>query len=171
MVAYYSIAEKLYQAMQQIYQPLVQALYPYIAKTKNMNIYKKVFITSVMFNILLTLILFGFDPILFPLVFSGATAEISKNIFHILLVSIIFVVPSLLLGYPLLGALGYAKQANRSVVFGSISHLFFLMILILFDFINVYSVAWLVAYTEFFVFCYRLISAKKFILKSSISRQ
>jgi PST family polysaccharide transporter len=43
MVGFYSVAEKLYQAMQSLYAPITQTLYPYVAKQKNITLFKKIF--------------------------------------------------------------------------------------------------------------------------------
>ena len=39
MVGYYSIAEKLYISIQSLYGPITQALYPYVAKEKNIRLF------------------------------------------------------------------------------------------------------------------------------------
>ena len=44
VVGYYSIAEKLYMALQSLYRPIVQTIYPYIAKERNIKLFKKLFI-------------------------------------------------------------------------------------------------------------------------------
>lgn len=52
MVGYYSMAEKLYMAIQSLYGPITQALYPYVAKEKNIKLFKKIFYGVVGLNIL-----------------------------------------------------------------------------------------------------------------------
>ena len=161
MVGYYSIAEKLYQAMQQVYQPIVQALYPYVAKHKNIPLFKKIFTLSVLVNILGIILLFFIGQYIFDLLFTEAIGEESLHVFHILLIAAIVVVPSILLGYPFLAALGYAKYANMSVIYGSIFHLLGLGVLILFKQVSIYNVALLVIATEVLVFSIRLYWVKR----------
>jgi len=161
MVGYYTIAEKLYQAMQQIYQPIVQVLYPYVAKYKNIRLYKKVFILLVIFNILGIIILFFIGQYMFNLLFTEAVGEESFHVFHIFLMATIVVVPSILLGYPLLGALGFAKYANLSVIYGALFHLIGLGILILLTKVTIYNVALLVVVTEILVFMIRVYWVKR----------
>jgi len=155
MVGYYSIAEKLYLALQQVYQPIVNTLYPYVAHKKNVNLYKKIFRFVSIANFSFALILFLLAYPLINIIF-GEGLEISANIFRILLLSAIVVVPSILLGYPFLAAMGYPKYANISVIMGSILHLIGLGMLLLLNMINVYTVAIMVVITETFVLCIRI---------------
>jgi len=156
MVGYYSVAEKLYRALQQLYQPLVQTLYPYVSKEKNIKLFKKVFKGVVVSNIVIAFLLFILGQNIFDLLFTQKIGEDSLRVFHILLIAIAIVVPSILMGYPFLGALGYKKYANISVIYGSIIHLLGLCILIFFDSISIYSVAFMVVITEFLVFSSRV---------------
>ncbi len=152
MVGYYAIAEKLYQALQQIYQPIVQVLYPYIAKHKNIILYKKLFTLLGVLNVLGIIFLYFAGAYIFDFLFTESIGSESLHVFHILLAAALVVVPSILLGYPFLGALGLAKYANLSVVYGSIFHLIGLIVLVLSNRINIYSVALMVLATESLVF-------------------
>ncbi len=69
---------------------------------------------------------------------------------------ILVVVPSILIGYPVLAALGYLEYANKSVIYGSLFHLSGLILLILVNSVSIFKVAFLVFLTEFFVLGYRL---------------
>jgi PST family polysaccharide transporter len=161
MVGYYSIAEKLYQAMQQAYQPIVQALYPYVAKNKNIPLFKKIFTISVFLNILGVIFLFFVGQYIFDLLFTAKIGSESLEVFHILLIASVIVVPSILLGYPFLGALGYAKYANMSVLYGSLFHIIGLGILIAVHQVSIHNVASLVIATEMLVLFIRLYWVKR----------
>ncbi len=160
MVGYYSIAEKLYIALQQIYQPIVNTLYPYVAHAKNISLYKKIFKLVNLTNVIVVIILFLLANVVINTIF-GEGLNTSVNIFRILLISAVIVVPSILLGYPFLAALGYAKYANMSVVLGSLIHLSGLGILYLTNMINIYTVAIMVVITETFVLSIRLFGVIK----------
>ncbi|HPP66932.1 MAG TPA: oligosaccharide flippase family protein, partial [bacterium] len=71
MVGYYAIAEKLYQALQGLYQPITQVLYPYVAKEKNIALFKNIFKSVVLINIIAICVLFLFSDELFYLLFSN----------------------------------------------------------------------------------------------------
>ncbi len=151
MVGYYSIAEKLYMAIQSLYGPITQALYPYVAKERNIKLFKKIFYSVVGLNILGVVFLYFFGEYIFTFLFTQEIGIESINIFNIFLIANIIVVPSILIGYPFLGALGFSKYANKSVINGSIVHLLGLTILILMDNITIYNVAFMIIITELLV--------------------
>ncbi|QIM64079.1 oligosaccharide flippase family protein [Frederiksenia canicola] len=156
IVAYYSIAEQLYKALQAFYSPLSQVLYPYIAKERNIVLFKKIFIFSAILNLLGIIVLYLTSDFIFELFFSQRIGVESVNVFTIFLIASFFVVPSILLGYPFLGAIGYAKYANLSVIYGSVLHIIGLLMLYFADYITLYSVAYMVLLTEIFVLVYRV---------------
>ncbi|OCL85175.1 putative O-antigen transporter [Arcobacter porcinus] len=162
MVGYYAIAEKVYQAMTGIYSPLNQILYPYIAKSRNINLFKKVFYSSISLNIIGVVILYVFGEYIFSFLFTQEIGIETIKVFNILLITILIVVPSILFGYPLLGALGYVKDANYSVVLASIFYIIGIIILIFFNSINIYTIAIMVFVPEFIVFFYRFLKVRKY---------
>jgi len=155
MVAYYSVAEKIYQALQQVYQPIIQTLYPYVAKHKNIAFFKKAFGLIVIFNIFTIATLYFFSSDLLLLLFGKSISIESLKVFHYFLVASLFVVPSIAIGYPFLGALGFARYANMSVVYASIFHFIGLMVLASSGSITIYNVSALVIFTQIIDFCYR----------------
>lgn len=162
MVGYYAIAEKIYQAITGLYGPLNQILYPYIAKYNNINLFKKIFYTVILLNILGVVFLYFFGEYIFAFLFTQEIGIETIKVFNILLITILIVVPSILLGYPLLGALGYVKDANYSVVLASLFYIIGIMLLILFNSINIYSIAIMVFIPELVVFLYRLSKVIKY---------
>lgn len=151
MVGYYSIAEKLYIAMQSLYSPITQVLYPYVAKERNIKLFKKIFYSVVGLNILGVIFLYFFGEYIFAFLFTKEIGIESISVFKIFLVANLIVVPSILIGYPFLGALGFSKYANKSVINGSIVHLLGLTSLILTDNITIYNVAFMIIVTELLV--------------------
>ena len=164
IVGYYAIADQLYKALQAFYTPLSQVLYPYIAKEKNIGLFKKIFKFSVILNVIGIFILFFIVKDVFELLFTQKIGMESITVFNIFLVASLIVVPSILLGYPFLGALGYSKEANLSVIYASILHILGLVLLILFHQITLYSVAYMVLVTEIFVFVYRIMKIRGYKL-------
>lgn len=160
VVGYYGVAEQLYKALQAFYTPLSQVLYPYIAKERNIQLFKKIFSAVVVINILGIGLLFLIDTYVFNILFSDKVGVESIKIFEIFLLAAVVVVPSILLGYPFLGALGYSKYANLSVVYASIIHIIGLGLLWITGYISMYSVAYMVLVTEIFVFIYRIIKVR-----------
>ena len=160
MVGYYSIAEKLYMAMQGLYHPVVNTIYPYLSKSKDILLYNKLFIVIFVINIFSVFFVYLFSEEILNILFSLSSFEVN-SILLILVTSSILHVPAILLGYPLLGAFGYPKYANLTVIQSSIVHLVGLGILSLLGMINIYSVAFMVLVTETTVFMTRVYYAKK----------
>ncbi len=163
-VGYYSIAEKLYIAMQQLFQPLVQSLYPYIAHYKNVRLFTKVFVVVVTLNTFASIVLYLYGEWVFALLFGAEASVESLEVFGILLVANVIVVPSIMIGYPFLGALGYADIANKSVIYASLVHMAGLGMLFYLDNISIYSVAYMVVVTQSADLLYRVYGVVKYRL-------
>lgn len=170
-VGYYSMAEKLYQAMQYLYTPLTQTLYPYITKSKNTKIFKKLFKLVVLMNLILVFVIFIFSSNIFYLLFTEGTSLESIKVFHIFLVVMIVVVPSIMLGYPFLAAMGYPVYANKSVIYGSLIHFVGLFILILIGKIQPVTVALMVLITESCVFLLRMYWVRRNMLWKQVEKK
>lgn len=159
-VGYYAAAEKLYGAIQSMYGPLNNALYPYMVKHKNLSMFKKIFGVIVLINcILLPICIYNADFIMHVVYKSVAIDSIV--VFKILLGVCMITVPSILLGYPLLGAFGYSSYTNRTVIMSSVFHIIALAFLFFTNNITVLTVAGLVVVTECLVLSSRGVGVYK----------
>ena len=73
-----------------------------------------------------------------------------------------FLIPSTMIGYPLLGAYGYAFHVNKSTIYSSIVHVFGLLLLISVNSVDIYKVTFLILVTQLFNFIYRIYGVKKY---------
>lgn len=162
-VGYYSVGEKLYQFLQYIYYPLNQVLYPYMASTKNSIFFRMIFKIVLLFNIVLVVLFFLLANKIFNILFPSQFACESIIVFRILLIALFVVIPSMMMGYPFLAAMGYSDIANKSVIYGSLIHMFGLSTLAFSKHINIYSVAFMVIISESLVFVYRLYYFNKLV--------
>lgn len=158
LVGYYSAAEKLYIAAQNLYQPIIQTLYPFMANKKDKILYKKIFWFVIVINICLCIFLFFYSDYIIQILFGKGFQE-SIEVFKIFMITLLVVVPSILLGFPFLAALGYQKYANVSVIIGSLFHLIAVIIILNF-YPNIYLVALLVLITETIVLLIRVYGVK-----------
>ena len=154
MVGYYAIAEKLYMVIRQMYQPIVQVIYPYISKTRNVRFFKKLYPFVILLNLLAICVLWSFSFEIIQLVAKESFIQ-SVKVFRILLVVACIVVPSILIGYPFLAALGFKNEANYSTIIGSFFHVVLLAIGYVFNLINIYNIVYLLIITESIVLLYR----------------
>lgn len=163
MTGYYASAEQIYKAMYGLFWPLISALYPFVSKERNVRLFKKIFVASVLGICLVSLImLFSSDQVV-NLAF-GAVFEETSQLLKLFSILVVITVMSMLLGYPFLAALGYSKNANMSVVYGSILH--FIMLIMIIPFINIYLVAGITMITESVVLMTRFYAIKKYNLWS-----
>lgn len=159
-VGYYVAAEKVFLALQNAYTPLNNAIYPFIAKTKNVLLFKKIFIYTVIINVvLISSVYLGADHVM-SLLYRSISID-SITVLRILLIACLFIVPSILLGYPFLAALGYSKYTNTTVVLASIVHLVGLTTLYTLDALNIFTVASMVILTELVVLSLRVAGVVK----------
>ncbi len=163
VVGYYTAAEKLYIALQAAYQPLVNALYPYVARYRNIPLYKKIFYFAIAANVLICIGLWIAAPRVITLLFGEHMAP-SVTVFRMLVMVALVVVPSILIGYPFLAALGYPRYANGTVVLGSIVHLVGLGLLIATHQVTLTTVPALLGITESTVLLSRLAVIRKYNL-------
>ncbi|MBS1748085.1 MAG: oligosaccharide flippase family protein [Bacteroidetes bacterium] len=163
MVGYYSAAEKLFLALQNAYVPVNNSLYPYMTKTKNVTVYKKIFSFLTIANTLLIIGMLFYTNDIIYLIYKITDKE-SIIVLQLLLVACLLIIPSILLGYPFLGAMGYSKYTNKSVITSSIFHLCGLFFLVLTNQLSIYTVAGMLIITEGVVCGIRAWGAYKFKL-------
>jgi polysaccharide transporter, PST family len=160
IVGYYAIAEKLYMVLRNLYQPIVQVIYPYISKSKNVKFFKKLYPGVVILNFIGVYILWVFAPELIYLVSKEHFVE-SIKVFRTFLIVACIVVPSILIGYPFLAALGFKNEANYSTIVGSLFHVTILGVLYFINLINMYNIVYLLIATESIVLLYRYYAVYK----------
>ncbi len=123
----YGGAEKLLFAITTFYAPLIETIYPYVSRTKNKSFIKKILFTTVSLNTIGCLVAFIIAPLIVPFIL-GVSFTPSVKLFQWMLIVAFLHLPGSMIGYPVLGALGYEKTANRSVIFGSIIHVLLILI-------------------------------------------
>ena len=162
-VGYYSAAEKIYVALNSAYYPLSGAIFPHMAKNKNVRFFKQVFGISVLVNTVVVCLVYYFAPEIIRLLFH-TDAMYSVSVLRILAVVCFVTVPSILLGYPFLAAMGHPNYTNGTVVASALIHICGLIILFVAGAISIYSIAWMVVITEFLLFLMRAYGVRKYKL-------
>ena len=163
LTGYYNIAEKIYQAFASLINPLTQGLYPYIAKTRNVLLFKKILICSVIGSFFIVGFIYIFSEDIIYLLFNTKNVY-SINVLKILIIGGLAIIPSYLLGYPFLAAMGYTRFTNNTVIIVGLFHLFWLAILFYTQNITLYTISYLIVISEFSALILRLYGVKKFKL-------
>src|SRR5690606_36951642 len=117
-VGMFAAADKLYQAYSGLFGTVVQALYPRMVISKSIALWKKIVFSSLGFNFLFVVFLIWFAPWVLQLVYSDVNL-LTITVFRVLLFTTLFSFPSMLMGFPLLGAWGHVKIVNYSIVAAS----------------------------------------------------
>lgn len=155
----FGVAEKLYTAMTLIYVPLSNAMYPFMVKTKKIKLFKKIFFSALIFNVIVCLITFLMSKEIVLFVFGHGYTESAILLKYFCFLAF-FTVPVYFLGYPLLGAFGFEKYANYSVVVASVLHCIFLALF--YKSLTIYTIIVLLIFTQIVVLSIRLYGVKLF---------
>ncbi|MFN1551697.1 oligosaccharide flippase family protein [Vibrio natriegens] len=147
VVGIYTVAEKIYQAIQGLYRPIVNAVYPFLLQDFSIAIYRKIFTILNVVNVIGVLFCYIYSSLIVSWFDKVNTGEIVE-IFNVFLLCILILLPSILLGHPYLGAKGKSKFVNDSIVIAAAFHLVMLFLLSVFNLVNAYNIATLVLVTE-----------------------
>ena len=121
-VTYYYVADKIISIILQIFDPIVQTVYPYLARNFRKSFFFKLFVfvfISSIFIVIFIYMLSGYISILFLKEVNSVFIKAMYILSALIPVSIIYV----FLGAPLLLARGYKKEFNLSIFYGFILHL------------------------------------------------
>jgi PST family polysaccharide transporter len=155
-VAVYSLAEQLYKVMQNVFAPINQAIYPYMAKERNFPLFRKLAVGCVTIAALGAVCGYFAAPELIKLVF-GSGWDASVKVFNYFLIAIVVNVMAVMSGYPLAAAVGNLRVANSSVAFGSIIYLVCAGLLLLFNEVSPIMFALIMILAESYVLVHRAV--------------
>jgi PST family polysaccharide transporter len=164
-VAYFSAAEQLYRGGQSIFAPVSQALYPHMVKHKNFKLFFRVLKLSICCCIIGVLI-GGYNSHFIVEFIFGKDLIGSADVLIIFLIALLANVPSVLLGYPFLGALGKTKLANRSVIIAGLLQMGLLFWCYAANATSGLYVAFTVAGIELVVLSLRIVWSRKYYFKA-----
>jgi len=117
-VAIYSLAEQGYRALQSVFFPVTQSLYPYMAKERDLRFLARVTAGCVVTALTGSLVGYIVVPRLLAWLFAPEWAG-AIPVINVFLVAIIVHVLTVLAGYPLAAAVRRFDVANRSVFYGA----------------------------------------------------
>ncbi len=163
----FSLAERIYNAARSMMSPVTDALYPHMVKTKNWPLALKIIKYASLFAVGCVFVSFILSSWFFGL-FGEGFAQVA-DIFNVLMYAFAFSLLSMLMGYPVLGVIGYAKQVNVSVLYGALLHGVVILTLWQQNLLSGNSLAMSLVLTEVFIFSYRIfyINKSKVFLRST----
>lgn len=165
-VGYYSAAEKLYQAYNWLLTPFTGILFPYMSNRKDVNFFKRVLKLLLPINFVLLILIIALSSFLIQIIYGVYEQNETLFVFRILMIGCIWTIPSVLMGYPFLAAMGHASYTNWTVIITSLFHVLGLSILIISGLFSIYSVAMMVVLSEMILFVFRIRGVVKYKLLS-----
>ncbi|MGI2728031.1 flippase [Bacillus cytotoxicus] len=157
-VGYFSAAEKICNVISTGVSTIVDAIYPHMARHKDIRIFKKIFLGVMAISTVGSIGAFMMSDFIISLLF-GSKYVVSVGILKIMIIAAYISIPSMLIGYPLLAAFGYLNYANYSVLIASIFHILFLLIIAPSS--NIYYITAILILTQFIVLIIRLYGCRK----------
>ena len=163
MVGYYDAAAKLYQAYNQLIIPFVDVLFPHMVKTRDIQFYKKMLIRIVIANVLLLGLIMLLSDALIHFIYAPDNDYVLQ-LFRLLIMATFFSIPSMMIGYPLIAAMGHPLYANWMSIITSIANVSVLVILYFCGSVSIYSVCFVVIGSECFLLSLRIAGIHKYKL-------
>ena len=159
-VARYAVAEQLFRGAQSLFASVPQALFPNMARDRDYEMFRKVLVMAVVGGAagLVLGVLVGEE--LLSLIF-GSEYVASFPVLVVFIATLSVVMPSTLLGYPLMGALGKLRVANNSVLLGGAIQAASFLVLLACGQMSALSVAVSILATEIIVLTYRIWHASR----------
>lgn len=164
-IALFGVANTIIVMIKSLFSPIADSIYPYMLHTKNFKLVKT--ILAIMMPIVIigvTVMYMLAKPII--LILAGNEYFESIAMFKKMLPIILLALPSYLLGFPILGAIGKMNLANLSVIYPAIFHIISLIFLLILKKLDVNSVIILTLITETFVLLLRIYYVVKIKYKS-----
>lgn len=163
MVGYYSAAEKLHQAYNQLLSPFTGVLFPHIAKSRDVLFFKKIFYRITFTNLFCVAAALLLASYVLDIVYGTADPNILE-VFRILVTASFVTIPSMLLGYPFLAAMGHPLYTNYTVMTTSVVHITGLVVLYIYGAISPITVAMMVVMSETLLILFRIWGVRRFRL-------
>ena len=160
-VAYWSVCLQISTAVQALYTPLTDGIYPHMVKTRNLRVLTKavkIYMPIISIGCIFT---FGMANYILLLLGGNQYTE-AANVLRALIPVLFFSFLSMLFGWPALGAIGKQNETTLTTVLTAIIQIVGLFLLVFLKKFNLINIALLRGFTEFLLFIFRLLYVIKF---------
>lgn len=154
-VAYWSVSYNLIGMAQSLYTPITNSLYPHMVARRDFKLVKKILYIFMPLIILTLLFVWGFSNIIISIIAGNQYLDASP-IFRALLPLLLFSFPAMLLGFPVLGAIGKVKETTTTTLISALFHIAGLLILVAMGYFTLLNIAILRSLTEFLLMSTRI---------------
>lgn len=158
-VAYWSLCVSIFMAIEGLYTPISNSLYPYMITKQDMSLAKQLLMRPLPILVILTIALAFFSPLVMKIV--GGDAYVAGTSILIALSPVVFFsYYSIMLGWPTLGAAGEVKLLTCCSVASAVVLIIGLSALYYIGAFSVLSVAVLRSFVEFCNAAFRYVACK-----------
>ena len=152
---------QIVSAVQAIYSPITDGIYPQMVKNKNWKLVEKT--AKVFMSIVTVGCIFTFVVAKYALLIIGGEKYVTAvPLLRAFIPLLFFSFPSILFGWPALGAIGKEKETTLTTIITAFLQIGGLLILLLIGEFNVINLAFLRGFTEACMFAMRYRYCKKF---------
>lgn len=153
-IAYWSVSLQLILAVQNLYNPIVNGIYPQMIREKNLTFIKKILLIFMpLITIGCVFCFFAAEWIL--VIVSGEEYRAAANVFRYLVPVLFVSFPAMILGWPTLGPIEKSKQVSASTIITAIMQAIGLVFLIAIGHFTIVNIAILRTITETFMLIIR----------------
>lgn len=160
-VAYWSLCLQMVTAVQALYIPLTDGIYPHMVKSKDYGLLKKaakIYMPFVTIGCVFTVVVAKYAL----LILGGQQYIAAANVLRAMVPVLFFSFLSMLFGWPALGAIGKQKENTIATIFAAIVQVTGLVLLIIAGLFNLINIALLRGADEFLLFVLRFRYVRKF---------
>lgn len=146
-VAYWGLAMQFVSAVQALYTPITNGIYPYMIREKNLKFIGKVLKICIPFITIGCLIVYFESNLILNLI-GGVQYVNAAPLFRWLVPLLFFSFPAMLFGWPVLGAIGKSRTTTITTVITAVIQIAGLFVLIVFNWFTLINLAILRTLTE-----------------------
>lgn len=147
VIAYWSMSLTIITAIQSLYGPITNSIYPHMIKEKKLSFIHKtlmIFMPIVIVGCIISIVFSDFAL----LVVGGEKYLPASNLFKLMVPILLFSFPAQVYGWPTLGAIGKVKETTASTIISAVFQVVGIVILVIIGQFNVYALAILRGLTE-----------------------
>lgn len=153
-VASWGLCMQIINAVKSIYSPIINGIYPYMLREKNIKLVKKINIFIGFFIFLgVFIIIFLGEKII--ILIAGEKYVSVFIIIKILIPVLVFSFYSMIYGWPVLGSIGKVKETTYTTVLSAMIQILLICLLIVFRIFNLENLALITSISEFSLFIFR----------------
>ncbi len=160
-IAYWSVCMQIVGAIQNMYTPISNGIYPYMIKTKDFKLIKNILLIFTPIIFICSGICYIISPTILTIV-AGKKYIAASQIFRIFLPIIVMSFPVAILGWPALGAINKVKQTTLSTIWGAVAQLSGIGLLIIANSFTIVNIAILRNISEFVMLATRAYFSYKY---------